>query len=175
MLKKVICQPWPFFRWNKKRHDLDLLKDNRSLTRYLEAIGGNQPGVDLLFEGWGIPGAEEVERLRLRTGQLAWIRETEITVRGQSVIAARSVFPADLIRGRFRQVRSMGRKSLGKILFSKKSIKRQYVWFERQRIDEREIPVRHSLFRLGNKQMLLTEFFLRQPERIFMAGETCDD
>mgnify|MGYP001552528581 CR=1 FL=1 len=158
MLKIATTEPHPFLFLPIAGGYRKVLSDDRSMTTQLERGSGEKPAIKLLYEGWGRAEPDEAMRLGLPDGQLVWLRESELMINSVTLISARSVIPRQLLRGRYRILRSYGTRSLGELLFSSRSIYREHVWFGLEQ-GVVETVLRCSRFRLGRSALLLTESF----------------
>lgn len=100
------------------------LRARRSLTVRLRRSCGDAFSVHVLAEGWHRPMPDEARRLRIRVGRLAWIREVLLKCGDCPVMYARTVVPEDSLRGRNREIRRLGDRPLGEVLFAGRGTRR---------------------------------------------------
>ena len=90
----------------------------------------------------------------MRQREQALVREVLLVCNNQPWVFARSIIPASVLKGRLHRLRTLHNSSLGTILFTDRSMRRQP--FEIAVID-------------GNSEQLPTD--LRQPEKLW--GRRC--
>lgn len=146
------------------------LLDTGSLTEHLVAASAGNFRVELLQHHWQRPLPSECRALQLPARSRAIVREVFLLCHGEPWVFARSVIPARSLHGRLQRLRKFSARSLGQLLFSDRSMRRQP--FELARI-----PGEHSLipaavrqaetvwgrrcrFDLANKPILVSEIFL---------------
>lgn len=119
------------------------------------------------------PHADESERLGIRRGRLAWVREVVLHADGRPVVFARSVLPAGSLRGAWRFFAKVGGRPLGAALFADPRIRRGTLAY--RRLDMRHplrraagdaLWARRSLFLRRGKALLVTEVFLPEILRL---------
>ena len=151
------------------------LDEPGSLTRRLRRAFRGQLQVQVLRQQWSRPFADEAWRLGLRPGSRVWCREVLLGSREQPWIFARSVIAPRALRGRYRQLRRLGGRPLGAMLFGRVPVRRGAIEVCRLLPDDglrRRAPgdtpvwARRSVFQVGSKSLLVTEVFLsdRLPE-----------
>lgn len=89
-----------------------------SFTRALQQECREDFHVEVVREGFALPGAEEARRLALPARQLAWIREVRLCGDGQPWVLARTVIPQNCLTGHGKRLSGLGSKPLGAYLFS---------------------------------------------------------
>ncbi|NJM13556.1 MAG: chorismate lyase, partial [Synechococcaceae cyanobacterium SM1_2_3] len=99
----------------------DWLLNSGSLTRRLRLHCQSRFQVRVLGQGWGRPMADEARALGLRLGAWAWIREVQLLGDGQPWVFARTLIPADTLRGRGRRLTRLGTRPLGEVLIPPES------------------------------------------------------
>lgn len=152
----------------------DWLLDTGSLTRRVQQACGGRFRVQVEMQGWGRPRLDEYRALGLRIGRIALIREVHLLCDGRPWVFARTVIPVTTLRGRQRRLAHLGNRPLGAVLFADPHMQRGPVQVARiprgsalfaaavqglQRRPE-EVWGRRSVFRLGGKPLLVSEFFL---------------
>ena len=152
------------------------LDEPGSLTRRLRRACAGRLHVTVLRESWGRPFADEAWRLRLRPGARVWCREVLLGCADEPQIFARSVIAPSALRGRYRQLRRLGGRPLGGMLFGRVPVRRGTIEICRLGPDDplhRHASVaarpwaRRSVFSVGSKSLLVTEVFLPA-----LTGET---
>ncbi|HEY9197713.1 MAG TPA: chorismate lyase [Gammaproteobacteria bacterium] len=150
------------------------LLDTGSLTRRVQQACAGRFRVRVEMQGWGRPRLDEYRALRLRLGRIALIREVHLLCDERPWVFARTVIPVTTLRGGQRRLAHLGSRPLGAVLFADPRMQRGPVQVARiprdsalfaaaaQGLDRRpaEIWGRRSIFRLGGKPLLVSEFFL---------------
>lgn len=155
----------------------DWLLDTGSLTRRVQRACAGRFRVRVEFQGWGRPRLDECLALHLRQPRRALIREVHLLCDDRPWVFARTVIPISTLRGRERRLAHLGERPLGAVLFADPHMTRGPVEVAcvrpgqalytaavqglRQR--PAEIWGRRSVFRLGGKPLLVSEFFLTGP------------
>lgn len=152
----------------------DWLLDTGSLTRRVQQACGGRFRVQVEMQGWARPRLDEYRALGLRIGRIALIREVHLLCDERPWVFARTVIPVTTLRGRQRRLAHLGSRPLGAVLFADPHMQRGPVQVARiargsalftaavqglQRRPE-EVWGRRSVFRLGGKPLLVSEFFL---------------
>ncbi len=118
--------------------------------------------------------ADEARALGLRLGAWAWIREGQLLGDVQPWVFARTLIPADTLRGRGRRLTRLGTRPLGEVLFTDPGVRRGPVAIARiaagQRLHQRAFAAdaepsdplwgRRSLFWIAERPLLVCEIFL---------------
>lgn len=150
------------------------LRDQGSLTRRLVNRCGNDFSVRLLSEQWVRPRIDEARLLRIPPHQRVLLRQVQLRCARQVLVYARSVIPLKTLEGRHRRLKHLGNKPLGGALFANPRLKRELQqlatilprdpMFDIALSDNQghfeRIWGRRSLFRIDNKPLLVSEFFL---------------
>ncbi|WP_020679626.1 chorismate--pyruvate lyase family protein [Marinobacterium rhizophilum] len=153
-----LAAPQPWRNW---------LQDRGSLTKRLIRASHGHFSVRLLRLGYACPTRSEARALGLPPRRKALIREVQLLGQGQPWVYARSVFPIDTLSGPQRQLKGVGSRSLGSLLFSDPSMQREPLQISRLRLQGREpLWARRSVFRLANKPLLVCEVFLPALEHV---------
>lgn len=153
---------------------LDWLLDTASLTRRLQVACPGGFSVKLLHQGWGRPRHDEIDALGMRASERAIIREVQLLCNGTPWVYARTIIPVSTLTGRQRQLRRLGTKPLGAVLFADPTMRRSQVQVARiskgmklyadasrgLRSKPADIWGRRSLFHVDNKPLLVAEIFL---------------
>lgn len=167
-------------RWiNKKQsisadipaHIASWLFDPESLTARLITNCGGRFSVKLLSVKRCTPTPDEIQALKLRYRSHAIIRQVLLYCDDTPWVYARTVIPMTSLRGSLQGLVKLGTKPLGAVLFADKTMQRSqievtvlnhqhpcYSWTGFK--GKRDIWGRRSVFRLSNKPLLVSEFFL---------------
>lgn len=120
------------------------------------------------------PHEDEFSIMQLRRGELALVREVYLYCNHTPVIFAHSLVSRKHLRGVWRNLNTLGRKSLGTVLFSNPAIERTLFEFRKigashplckrasQHLQTSPVNLwaRRSLFTLQGQSLLVTEVFL---------------
>jgi chorismate--pyruvate lyase len=153
---------------------LSWLLEEGSLTERLVAACGEAFRVEVLAQGRERPFADEAAALALPPGRFALVREVRLVCGRDVWVRARTVIPPATLTGRERRLLYLGNRSLGATLFSDPSMTRGVAEFARlapgQALYARisaglsdpppEIWGRRTVFRLADKPLLVSEYFL---------------
>lgn len=144
------------------------LLDSGSLTKRLIQASDNQFEVKLLRQGHHQATPQEREALKLEQRNWPFLREVSLVCQQQPWVFARTVIPADTLRGPARALTHLGTKPLGAVLFNHPGVRRGPIavykvdagrvsnTFSQQGL----IWGRQSVFYLFNKPLLVSEYFL---------------
>ncbi|ANG64967.1 chorismate--pyruvate lyase [Marinobacterium aestuarii] len=147
-----LAAPQPWRNW---------LQDRGSLTKRLTRASHGQFSVRLVRLGYARPTRSEARALGMPPRRQALIREVQLLGQGEPWVYARSVFPIDTLSGPQRQLRGVGSRSLGTLLFSDLSMQREPLQIGQLRLHGSDpLWARRSVFRLANKPLLVCEVFL---------------
>jgi chorismate--pyruvate lyase len=152
----------------------DWLTDPSSLTARLQRACPGAFEVRLLGQHRTRPDHSEARALGLRLGVEVVSREVQLLCGGVPVVFARSVIPFRTLHGRHRRLAFLGERPLGAYLFAQRALVRDQVELSCIRPGEKLYEIatagidthgeyvwgRRSLFRLGRKRLLVSEFFL---------------
>lgn len=162
-----------------RRHALpnclrDWLIDESSLTRRLRAACSGQFGVELISLRMERPMLSEARALARPPQEIAMVRQVRLHCDERPWVFARTVIPLPSLQGGLRRLASLGTRPLGEVLFADPRMRRQPL--EIARITPRHrlyrmataeessgstsIWGRRSVFRLHDKPLLVSEFFL---------------
>ncbi len=155
------------------------LFDSGSLTRRLQQACDGCFRVRVESQGWARPRLDEYRALGLRWGRVALIREVHLLCAEQPWVFARTVIPLSTLRGPERRLAQLGSRPLGAVLFADPHMQRDPVEVACIRPGSRlyaaavqgvrrrpaQIWGRRSVFRLGDKPLLVSEIFVL-PERL---------
>ena len=150
------------------------LLDPASLTLRLQQLCAGHFRVRVLSQSWGRPYLDEARLLDMDKSGRAIIRQVQLLCDRQPWIFARTVIPAESLRGRLKRLAHLGTRPLGAMLFADPGMQRGVV--ELARIlpghtlfaaalshavqQPQEIWGRRSVFRLADKPLLVSEIFL---------------
>ena len=130
--------------------------------------------VRVLDEGWQRPRVDEADVLGMRFAVLGWVREVQLLCDGEPQVFARTIVPRKTLSGAQRQLAHLGNRPLGAYLFADPSMQRSAVelacihpgqaMFAEATAGLQRKPLfiwgRRSVFRVGDKPLLVTEVFL---------------
>lgn len=102
----------------------DWLFDEGSLTRRLTALSDGAFAVQPLAEGWHRMRPDECAALGVADGSLGWVREVYLKGHGTPWVFARSVAARNALEGSGFDLRLLGSRSLGELLFSDRAFHR---------------------------------------------------
>lgn len=150
------------------------LFDHGSLTSRIIHNCADRFRVEVINQGWRIPMHNESLRLGIPQRRIALVREVYLYCGEQPWIFARTVIPHSTLTGRQRYLAHLGNRPLGAALFSDPSMQRDELEVSclspGQRLFEtamrgvkqtsRCIWGRRSIFRVGDKPLLVAEIFL---------------
>lgn len=128
-----------------------------SLTAVLKAECFNGFSVRLIKQGIGRPKCSEAQRLQMRSGELALIREVELLNGDTPWVFAHSVIPLATVDRQYRYLSRMGTRPLGEALFSDPKIHRGKM--EISQLDNHTWG-RRSVFHVHSHRLLVCEYFL---------------
>ncbi len=153
---------------------LSWLCDQGSLTRRLVGLCGDGFSVRVLSQQWVKPGVDEAHLLKIQPRQNVLLRQVQLLCEQDVLVYARSIIPLSTLQGPHRRLKHLGNKPLGGYLFANPTLQR-----EQQQLatitrnnpmftaalpdnnpDCSRIWGRRSLFTLGGKSLLVSEFFL---------------
>jgi chorismate lyase len=153
-----LAAPQPWRNW---------LQDKGSLTQRLRAASQGQFSVRLLRLSYARPTRSEARALGLAPRRLALIREVELLGQGKPWVYARSVFPVGTLSGPQRQLKGVGSRSLGSLLFSDPTMQREPLQIAQLRLQGgAPLWARRSVFRLAGKPLLVCEVFLPELQHV---------
>jgi len=146
----------------------DWLFDPSSLTARLIRQCNGRFSVRVLDEAYGMARLSEQRILKMHNRETALIREVHLLCDGHPLVYARTVIPASTLTGAQKRLARLGDKPLGAVLFADKSMQRDEVQIARLKPHQvklnsnepSDIWGRRSVFRLSNKPLLVSEYFL---------------
>lgn len=143
------------------------LTDSGSLTQRLVKLSQGNFRVEVVRQGWMRPTRSEAKALNMHSRQFALAREVQLIGKGTPWVYARSIIPAQTLTGRQRQLRMLGNRSLGSLLFTDPSMRRGPLQISCLRLqDERKVWARRSVFYLSGKPLLVCEVFLPELQQV---------
>ncbi len=165
--KRVLRAHVPVDRWH-------WLLDPASLTHRVRQACDGPFRVALLRQTWGRITRSEAEVLGLRHGERCLVREVQLLCAERPWVFARTIIPAHTLRGPQRRLGCLGTRPLGAVLFADPSMRRGPVQIAAitarhgiyaratQHLRTRPAVIwgRRSVFHVGGKPLLVSEFFL---------------
>jgi chorismate--pyruvate lyase len=146
------------------------LLDRGSLTQRLIDASSGDFKVQLVSQQWQQPRRSEGQLLGMKHRQQAIVREVVLLCNNQPWVFARSVIPVSAISGRLRRLRKFNDSSLGALLFSDPSMRRQPFQIAAIAGDSEQLPERlqsiqllwgrRCRFELAGKAIMVSEVFL---------------
>lgn len=150
------------------------LFDSASLTQRVREACTGTFSVRVEQQDWGRPRLDESRALGLRQGRLALIREVHLLCDDRPWVFARTVIPRSTLSGEQRRLAQLGNRPLGAVLFADPRMVRGSVEVAPIRFGHPLYAAavqglkgkpgviwgRRSVFRLGDKPLLVSEFFL---------------
>ena len=152
---------------------LPWLFDTSSLTARMICLCDGKFSVKVISQRWQKIGADESAVMLLRGTSSALVRKVVLCCDKQPLVYARTVIPASTIQGAKRRYANMGNRPLGAMLFADRTMRREVVQVAklpagneiyRYTKSQEEIWGRRSVFRVAEKPILVSEYFL--PELI---------
>ena len=151
----------------------DWLQNRGSLTRQIQQHCKNFR-VEPVFQSLSKACEDEIAILKLRSRELAHVREVFLYCGKTPVVFAHSVVARKNLRGAWHDLNKLGNKSLGTVLFTNPAIKRTPLSFRKlnlahplfhracksMRFEPDNLWARRSLFTLHGQPILVTEVFL---------------
>lgn len=146
------------------------LFDSASLTARLIRHGGGDFHVEVLSQAIGRATADEATALNMPAGRYALIRQVRLFCGNRAVVYARTVIPLSTLKGAERRYASLGNRPLGVMLFADRSMRREEIMvtrlssesalYEKTGAQGEALWGRRSLFRVGGKPLLVSEYYL---------------
>ncbi len=145
----------------------DWLFDQGSLTRRLTALAAGEFTVEPLQQGWQVLRDDECEALGVLVGTEGWVREVYLQGGGQPWVFARSAASRPALEAFGFDLRTLGSRSLGELLFSDSAFSRGELqachypanWLPAV-VREEALWARRSCFRREQLGLLVAEVFL---------------
>lgn len=153
---------------------LPWLLDSASLTQRLIELCAGEFRVQVLSQGWVRPLRNESRALGLRRPGRALVRQVHLLCAGAPWVFARTVIPRATLTGPRRRLAHLRARSLGAVLFSDPSMRRDEVEIARLtpadglfaaatqslKTPPEAVWGRRAVFRLSGRPLLVSEFFL---------------
>jgi chorismate--pyruvate lyase len=150
------------------------LCDQGSLTRRLVDLCGDRFSVRVLSQQWVKPEVDEAALLNIKPHQRVLLRQVQLLCEQDVLVYARSIIPLSTLQGPHRRLKHLGNKPLGGYLFANPNLRREKhqlaaispnnPMFATALCDSNQdcsrIWGRRSLFTLGGKSLLVSEYFL---------------
>jgi chorismate--pyruvate lyase len=148
---------------------LPWLFDASSLTARLIELCGKDFSVQLISQQWQKMNTDEISAMALKNTHAALVRQVYLCCAGTPLVYARTVIPASTVQGALRRYANMGNRPLGAMLFSDRTMRREPVQIAQlpefypaqQYANQNEVVWgRRSVFRVAEKPLLVSEYFL---------------
>lgn len=146
------------------------LFDVSSLTARLIRYCSGDFKVELLSQEIRRPTVDEAEALSMANNRFALIRQVNLCCNNKAVVYARTVIPLSTLSGAERSYGNLGSRPLGAMLFADRSMQREEVRVTQLQVDDalyektnvQGDPVwgRRSIFKVGGKPLLVSEYYL---------------
>jgi len=146
------------------------LFDPASLTARLKQKCSAGFRVEVLSQTTQKPRLDEHKVLGMTTGSYALIRQVRLCCGDACWVYARTVIPFSTLKGKQRIYANLGARPLGAMLFADRTMARDEVMVtslsERELPDALDVPRestvwgRRSVFNVGGKPLLVSEYFL---------------
>ena len=159
----------------KIEHDVikNLLFFDGSLSRYLQSLCKGQLKISIQSESWSLPFEDERITLGLSSDEKAFVRLSCLQSDNKKLVNARTVIPEQTYTLIKDQLKALGERPLGELLFSNSSgyrsdmkyakIPFQCEWFKHSQLEQNVDEVywgRQSIFIINDMPLLITEVFL---------------
>lgn len=133
-----------------------------SFTRAVQQKCQHSFHVEVQYQGYALPTPEEARRLGIPARQHTWIREVRLCGDHSPWVLARTVIPLYCLTGEGRRLLHLGSKPLGAYLFSNSRWQRGPLetGLCHPLTEGQPEIARRSMFRNGNKALLVGEYFL---------------
>jgi len=126
--------------------------------------------VRLLQQSMRTPTLDECETLNIKHRRAAIIREVKLYCDDTALVYARTVIPKSTLTGKQRAYGNLGNRPLGAMLFADRSMRREQVMvsslrpgdalYEKTGAGGQVVWGRRSVFYVGGKPLLVSEYFL---------------
>lgn len=146
------------------------LFDSSSLTAKLIRHCAGDFRVELLSQEIRRPTLDESKVLNIANNRFALIRQVHLCCGGKAVVYARTVIPLSTLTGAERHYGNLGSRPLGAMLFADRSMRREKVMvtqllsdnalYEKTEAGGEPVWGRRSVFYVGNKPLLVSEYYL---------------
>jgi chorismate--pyruvate lyase len=132
--------------------------DRGSLTKRLIQACGGDFRVEPIRQYWGRASRSEAQILGINPRQQVYIREVALVCADNPWVYARTIIPRSTMTAQESQLKYLGNKSLGSLLFTHKKMRRGNIQITP--LDNQSLWARRSLFFLSDKPLLVSEFFI---------------
>jgi len=146
------------------------LFDASSLTARLIRYSSGDFHVEVLSQEIRRPTLDEAKILQIPPHRFALIRQVHLYCGNQAVVYARTVIPLSTLKDAERSYGTLGNRPLGAMLFSDRSMRRDDVMvtqllpddilYEKTGAHGEAVWGRRSVFRVGGKPLLVSEYYL---------------
>ena len=136
------------------------LLDKGSLTLNLKNLAPQRFSVKVLDTYFGRASLSEAKVLGIPIRQLVYVREVALCIDDIPVVLARSVIPKSTLTGHEQQLLFLRNKPLGEFLFKHKHMHRSPIEIKQGQVNGEAVWGRRSIFKLSNKPLLVSEYFL---------------
>ncbi len=146
------------------------LFDPASLTARLKSRCASGFRVEVLSQAVQKPRLDELKVLGITTGSYALVRQVRLCCGNACWVYARTVIPVSTLKGKQRIYANLGTRPLGAMLFADRTMQREEVMVTS--LAGSQLPAglgltlddivwgRRSVFRVGGKPLLVSEYFL---------------
>jgi len=145
------------------------LFDKSSLTARLIGLCDGEFSVRVISQHYQKIDSSEAEVMKLEKAHSALVRQVVLCCNDQPLVYARTVIPVTTIQGAQRRYANMGNRPLGAMLFADRTMRREEVEVamlpathsaNRYTKSNDGVWGRRSVFRVANKPLLVSEYFL---------------
>ncbi|PIZ04767.1 MAG: hypothetical protein COY58_03185 [Gammaproteobacteria bacterium CG_4_10_14_0_8_um_filter_38_16] len=136
--------------------DRDWLTNTESLTRRLREFTNNEITHHLFLNEWGYANAAAIAALNIHADTKTWLRRMEWRYEKETWVTCTVVIPETSIYDNNLELLSIGKNSIGDILFQDKTLTRSHFVFTQH---ENKTWSRESLFYYKQKPIYLIETF----------------
>jgi chorismate--pyruvate lyase len=117
--------------------------------------------VSVVHQGHGLPTRDEARLLGLRPRERVWVREVRLGPPRQPWVKGRTVAPLREMQGPAQNLRNLGNRPLGSVLFNGRAWRRSPFLIGRMEASDLPgyLPARRSVFYHRGNRLLVTEGF----------------
>ena len=157
---------------------LPWLFDTSSLTARMIGVCDGKFSVKVMSQRWQKMSADEAEVMSLSGIPSALVRKVLLCCDEQPLVYARTVIPASTIKGAQRRYANMGNRPLGAMLFADRTMRCEAVQVAklpatsaiyRYTKSTEDVWGRRSVFRVAEKSILVSEYFLHELIQLELA------
>jgi chorismate--pyruvate lyase len=123
-------------------------------------LAPNRFSIKVLHTGFARASLSESHALNIPIREQVYVREVALCVDDQPCVFARSIIPRSTLTGSERQLLLLKNKPLGEFLFKHKAMTRGPIEVKSGRVNSQASWARRSIFKVGNKPLLVSEYFL---------------